>query len=53
MDENVPENIGGFAGLYNISSFKNMEEPMLVSSTDGVGTKLKIAFMLENTIQSA
>lgn len=47
MDENVPENIGGFAGLYNISSFKKMEEPMLISSTDGVGTKLKIAFMME------
>lgn len=47
MDENVPENIGGFAGLYNISSFKNMAEPMLISSTDGVGTKLKIAFMMD------
>ncbi|MEF3254409.1 MAG: phosphoribosylformylglycinamidine cyclo-ligase [Deferribacterales bacterium] len=47
MNENVPENIGGFAGLYNISSFKNMEEPMLISSTDGVGTKLKLAFLLE------
>ena len=38
--------IGGFAGLFslNIESIKN---PVLVSSTDGVGTKLKIAFMLD------
>lgn len=35
--------IGGFAGLFDITSFKGMENPVLVSSTDGVGTKLKIA----------
>ncbi|MGC8768162.1 phosphoribosylformylglycinamidine cyclo-ligase [Calditerrivibrio sp.] len=46
LDENVPENIGGFAGFYNIGFAKDMAEPMLVSSTDGVGTKLKIAFMM-------
>ncbi len=37
--------IGGFAGLFNISAFKDMKEPVLVSATDGVGTKLKIALM--------
>ncbi|MCX8084386.1 MAG: phosphoribosylformylglycinamidine cyclo-ligase [Calditerrivibrio sp.] len=47
LNNNVPENIGGFAGFYNISFAKDMKEPMLVSSTDGVGTKLKIAFMAE------
>ncbi len=35
--------IGGFAGLFNLSNFKGMEEPVLVSGTDGVGTKLRIA----------
>jgi len=46
MDANVPENIGGFAGFYNISFAKDMADPVLVSSTDGVGTKLKLAFMM-------
>lgn len=40
----VLEGIGGFAGLCGIP--KGMEEPVLVSGTDGVGTKLKVAFAL-------
>jgi len=36
--------IGGFGGLYSLN-LSHMEHPVLVSSTDGVGTKLKIAFM--------
>lgn len=47
MDENVPENIGGFAGFYDLGFSRGMSEPMLVSSTDGVGTKLKVAFMMK------
>lgn len=47
MNENVPENIGGFAGFYDLGFSKGMEQPILVSSTDGVGTKLKIAFMMK------
>ena len=38
--------IGGFGGLFSLN-LANLERPVLVSSTDGVGTKLKIAFMLD------
>ncbi len=39
--------IGGFAGAFSLSGFKGMEEPILMSGTDGVGTKLKIAFEMD------
>jgi phosphoribosylformylglycinamidine cyclo-ligase len=38
--------IGGFGGLFSLN-LSNIERPVLVSSTDGVGTKLKIAFMMD------
>lgn len=38
--------IGGFGGLFQ-PNFKGMKEPVLVSSVDGVGTKLKIAFAMD------
>jgi len=41
----VMGSIGGFGGLFS-PNFSSMEKPVLVSSTDGVGTKLKIAFMM-------
>ncbi|MCL2752608.1 MAG: phosphoribosylformylglycinamidine cyclo-ligase [Defluviitaleaceae bacterium] len=43
----VLSGLGGFAGLFSLSAFKDMEEPVLVSGTDGVGTKLKIAFVMD------
>jgi phosphoribosylformylglycinamidine cyclo-ligase len=39
--------IGSFAGMLSLGAFARMEEPVLVSGTDGVGTKLDIAFRLK------
>ena len=39
--------LGGFSGAFSLSAMKNMENPTLVSGTDGVGTKLKLAFLLD------
>lgn len=47
MRKEVLTNIGGFSGAFSMESFKNMEKPTLVSGTDGVGTKLKLAFLLD------
>ena len=42
----VVGDIGGFGGLFSIAAAKGMEDPLLVSGTDGVGTKLKIAQLI-------
>ena len=47
MRPEVLTDIGGFSGAFSMNSFKNMEEPTLVSGTDGVGTKLKLAFIMD------
>lgn len=47
MRPEVLTNIGGFSGAFSMKNFKNMEEPTLVSGTDGVGTKLKLAFIMD------
>lgn len=47
MRSEVLTNIGGFSGAFSMKAFKNMENPTLVSGTDGVGTKLKLAFELD------
>lgn len=47
MRKEVLTGIGGFSGAFSLENFKDMESPTLVSGTDGVGTKLKIAFELD------
>ena len=52
MRPEVLGGLGGFSGAFSMSAFKDMEKPTLVSGTDGVGTKLKLAFILDkhNTV---
>ena len=47
MRPEVLTNIGRFSGAFSMEAFKNMEKPTLVSGTDGVGTKLKLAFIMD------
>mgnify|MGYP005957652485 CR=1 FL=1 len=47
MRNEVLTDIGGFSGAFSMEAFKNMEQPTLVSGTDGVGTKLKVAFEMD------
>ena len=47
MRPEVLTDIGGFSGAFSMKGFMGMEEPTLVSGTDGVGTKLKLAFLLD------
>lgn len=47
MRSEVLTDIGGFSGAFSMEAFKNMEQPTLVSGTDGVGTKLKVAFEMD------
>lgn len=47
MRPEVLTDIGGFSGAFSMKKFAGMEEPTLVSGTDGVGTKLKLAFILD------
>ena len=45
MRPEVLGGLGGFSGAFSLSKIKNMKEPVLLSGTDGVGTKLKLAFL--------
>lgn len=47
MRPEVLGGLGGFSGAFSLSAIKDMEKPALVSGTDGVGTKLKLAFLMD------
>lgn len=47
MRPEVLGGLGGFAGASDLSGIKNMEEPVLLSGTDGCGTKVKLAFVMD------
>ena len=52
MRPEVIGGLGGFSGAFSLEKIKEMEKPILLSGTDGVGTKLKIAFLTDkhNTV---
>lgn len=47
MRPEVMGGLGGFSGAFSMDAIKNMEHPVLLSGTDGVGTKLKLAMVLD------
>lgn len=47
MRPEVLGGLGGFSGAFSLKKIKDMENPTLVSGTDGVGTKIKLAFLLD------
>ena len=47
MRPEVIGGLGGFSGAFSLKAIKDMEDPVLLSGTDGVGTKIKLAFVLD------
>ena len=47
MREEVLGGLGGFSGAFSLKNIKEMEEPVLLSGTDGCGTKVKLAFIMD------
>ncbi|MGN1266932.1 MAG: phosphoribosylformylglycinamidine cyclo-ligase [Dorea sp.] len=47
MRPEVLGGLGGFAGAFDLSAIKGMDEPVLLSGTDGCGTKVKLAFVMD------
>ena len=47
MRPEVLTNLGGFSGAFYLAKIKEMEEPVLLSGTDGCGTKVKLAFVMD------
>ena len=47
MRPEVLGGLGGFAGAFSLKQIRQMEDPVLVSGTDGVGTKIKAAFIMD------
>lgn len=52
MRPEVLGGLGGFAGAFDLSGIKKMDEPVLLSGTDGCGTKVKFAFLMDSMIPS-
>ena len=47
MREEVLGGLGGFSGAFSLAKIKEMEEPVLLSGTDGCGTKVKLAIIMD------
>uniref|UniRef100_UPI004057BF79 phosphoribosylformylglycinamidine cyclo-ligase n=1 Tax=Acetatifactor sp. TaxID=1872090 RepID=UPI004057BF79 len=47
MRPEVMSGLGGFSGAFSMSAIKDMENPVLLSGTDGCGTKVKLAFLMD------
>lgn len=47
MREEVIGGLGGFSGAFSLKKIKEMEDPVLLSGTDGCGTKVKLAFLMD------
>lgn len=47
MREEVLGGLGGFSGAFSLAKIKEMEEPVLLSGTDGCGTKVKLAILMD------
>ncbi|MDE6015893.1 MAG: phosphoribosylformylglycinamidine cyclo-ligase [Acetatifactor sp.] len=47
MRPEVLGGLGGFSGAFSLKAIKDMENPVLLSGTDGVGTKIKLAFLMD------
>ncbi|MBQ9155150.1 MAG: phosphoribosylformylglycinamidine cyclo-ligase [Eubacterium sp.] len=47
MREEVLGGLGGFSGAFSLAKIKEMDEPVLLSGTDGCGTKVKLAFVMD------
>ena len=47
MREEVLGGLGGFSGAFSLKKIKEMEDPVLLSGTDGCGTKVKLAYLMD------
>ena len=47
MREEVLGGLGGFSGAFSLKKIKDMDDPVLLSGTDGCGTKVKLAMILD------
>ena len=52
MREEVLGGLGGFAGAFSLAKIKEMEDPVLLSGTDGCGTKVKLAIIMTRSVST-